>query len=237
MAWDDVAGISFDLGGTLIHDERGPATGEIADLLGVGLPQMRVHLGRDAKRDRESPSGLAHRLATEFARPHVTGALTRLLEQRRAHCEAPNLVPHAEPVLAELRRRGYRISFLSNVLGAIAPRPDSLPFFRLADAVLMSCDTGYVKPEREAFAQVEHALDVGPHQLAHVGDSYGADVCGALASGWHAVHIDATNPATLLLGPEIGDGAACRMADLPALLGLFRKAPPRLASTDGGTGK
>jgi FMN hydrolase / 5-amino-6-(5-phospho-D-ribitylamino)uracil phosphatase len=236
MVWNDVVGISFDLGGTLIHDRHGPATQEIGDLFGVGLAQMRVHLGRDAKRNRQSTSDLARRLVTDFGRPELAPAVIRVLEQRRTQSAKPRLFPHAEAVVTELRQRGYRIAFLSNVLGAIAP-PAGYPFFRLADAVLMSCDTGCVKPERAAFAQVELALDADPSQLAHVGDAYAADVRGALAAGWHAVWMRRTDDATANgPGAAADNGAWCELADLQALLALFRtdRCEPR---AEGGVGE
>lgn len=217
MGWCDAVAVSFDLGGTLIDDPHGPATQEIGDLLGVGLLAMRTYLGRDAKRSRQGPAQLARRLSADFRRPDAEGPLNRLLEHRRAACARPTILPGVEAILAELRRRGFRVALLSNILGAIAPRPDSHRIFGMVDAVLLSCDTGHIKPERQAFVDVERALGAGPHQLVHVGDSPGADVRGALAAGWNAVHLGSGGPIASLMN----DDRYRWRPDLSSLLDLF----------------
>ncbi len=223
MSWRDVTAISFDIGGTLVDDPQGPATLEIGELLGVGLPEMRAYLGRQAKRCRQSPAALARMIAADFARADVVEPLADMIDRRRQQCEQPVLRPGASKVLAELRRRGYRIALLSNVVGAVAPPAVSPPWPELADAILMSCDTGHLKPERQAFADVENAFGAEPGQLAHVGDSIGADICGALDAGWYAVDTGAPHQRGQTPVPDDHAGRYRRCEDLGVLLELFVK--------------
>jgi putative hydrolase of the HAD superfamily len=197
MSWSDITAVSFDLGGTLLQDPDGPATAEIGEALGVQLPTMRAYLGRSAKRTRMTPGELAGLLGGEFGRPDAVSVLEQVLIRRRQASRCPTPYPDAERTLRRLRAAGYRIAFLSNVVGAIAPERDAHPFYRLADVVLFSCDTGWVKPEAQAFHEAAERLSVRPWQLAHVGDAVGADVRGAYAAGCRGVYLDrAADPHT-----------------------------------------
>jgi putative hydrolase of the HAD superfamily len=230
MIGPDVRVVSFDLGGTLIREGRGPATGQIAEVLGVSLAEMRTYFGRYAKRQRMSPSELATRLVADFDRPGgragAAATLERLIERQRSATPRPVLYPGVLDVLRVLRDRGYRIAYLSNVLGAIAPDDLSHPLYAMADAVLFSCDTGWVKPERAAFAGVEAALDVCGDRVVHVGDSVGADIDGALDAGWHAIHL--RHPG------RPGHPGAPAITDLRHLLRLLPAAPTHRPRTQGG---
>ena len=71
--------------------------------------------------------------------------------------------------------------------------------------------------ERQAFVDVERSLGAAAHQLVHVGDSYGADVRGALAAGWRAVHIGPQAHA----GARTSDNRYRWAPDLSSLLDLL----------------
>jgi putative hydrolase of the HAD superfamily len=86
----------------------------------------------------------------------------------------------------------------------------------------MSCDTGHLKPEREAFTQAETLLGARSEQLVHVGDSLGADVQGALDAGWNAIHIDRTSDATVVM-----PSPSMTLTALARLLDLFPRYPAR----------
>jgi putative hydrolase of the HAD superfamily len=93
--------------------------------------------------------------------------------------------PHAHAVLAELRRRGYRLHIITN--GFRDSQHRKLAASALAEffteVVTTDC-AGCSKPDKRIF---QHALDrAGATATASVmiGDSLDADVLGALNAGW-----------------------------------------------------
>ena len=115
------------------------------------------------------------------------GALVDWLwdEQPRANlwrAQIPDMVALAR----ELTGRGVRVAILSNSEGRLA---ELLAEIGIADAFAAIIDSGRVgieKPDRRIF---DHALAVlgatGPG--IHIGDSWPADIAGALGAGWRAI--------------------------------------------------
>lgn len=106
-------------------------------------------------------------------------------EQPRANlwrAEIPGMVALAR----ELSARGARVAVLSNSEGRLA---ELLAEIGIADAFAAIVDSGRVgieKPDRRIF---DHALAVlGATQPGiHIGDSWPADIAGALGAGWRAI--------------------------------------------------
>jgi putative hydrolase of the HAD superfamily len=106
-------------------------------------------------------------------------------EQPRANlwrAEIPGMVGLAR----ELGARGVRVAVLSNSEGRLA---ELLVEIGIADAFAAIVDSGRVgieKPDRRIF---DHTLAVlgatGPG--IHIGDSWPADIAGALGAGWRAI--------------------------------------------------
>ena len=73
-------------------------------------------------------------------------------------------------LLRELKERGYKVALISNCFleEAEAIRASVLaPFF---DVMLLSCEVGMQKPEREIFERCLTELSVEPEQCLYVGD-------------------------------------------------------------------
>jgi HAD superfamily hydrolase (TIGR01549 family) len=88
----------------------------------------------------------------------------------------------AVPVLASLHAADVRIGLVSNMGVDIRPvlaREGLLPFL---DAVVLSCETGTVKPDPRIFQAALDALDADPARTLMVGDS-AHDDGGAAALG------------------------------------------------------
>ncbi|MEP6864140.1 MAG: HAD-IA family hydrolase [Deltaproteobacteria bacterium] len=91
-----------------------------------------------------------------------------------------------------LRADGVRTAVISNSEGRLA---ELLAEIGIADAfehVIDSGRLGIEKPDPRIFAHALELLGVAPGQLidtpaVHVGDSWSADVGGALAAGWRAI--------------------------------------------------
>jgi HAD superfamily hydrolase (TIGR01549 family) len=86
-----------------------------------------------------------------------------------------------------LRARGVRTAVLSNSEGRLA---ELLTEIGIADAFEVIVDSGRVgieKPDPRIFALVLDQLGERTATPVHIGDSWSADVAGALAAGWRAI--------------------------------------------------
>jgi putative hydrolase of the HAD superfamily len=147
------------------------------------------------------------------------GALVDWLwdEQPRANlwrAEVPGMVALAR----ELSARGVRVAVLSNSEGRLA---ELLAEIGIADAFAAVIDSGRVgieKPDRRIF---DHALAVlgATRPGIHIGDSWPADIAGALGAGWRAIWFG--RRATPVDDPRVG--VAHDAADVRA--GLARWLP------------
>ncbi|HEX2686879.1 MAG TPA: HAD family hydrolase [Kofleriaceae bacterium] len=95
-------------------------------------------------------------------------------------------VPGMVPLARELVARGVRVAVLSNSEGRLA---ELLAEIGIADVFAAVIDSGRLaieKPDRRIF---DHALAVlGAHRPGiHIGDSWPADIAGALGAGWRAI--------------------------------------------------
>jgi putative hydrolase of the HAD superfamily len=126
------------------------------------------------------------------------------------------LFPDALSVVRAMRARGLRVGLLTN-------GPSDFQRQKLAataleqelDAVAISAEIGYAKPEREAFAVALSRLGTEAHETAMVGDSLTADVEGALGAGLAAtVWLDAEG------SPPTGAARASSLTEAVGLLGL-----------------
>ena len=226
--WEGVRGICFDLGGTLVRPEAEPTTGQVAQLLGISLEEARAVMEQGAKRRRITPEDLARDLAAAFHHPALVGPLTHVLERARQRAAEPELFPDTQPALTALRERGFALFALTNSLGSSIPAEPPQAFRNLLDQVIYSAETGAVKPEREAFAAVEHASGLGPDRLLHVGDSPRADVAGAAAAGWHTAWLD----RRMAGGPLMTSARTVRLHTLTTLPLLLPAGPaPSPATT------
>jgi len=95
-------------------------------------------------------------------------------------------IPGMVALARELAARGVRVAVLSNSEGRLA---ELLAEIGIADAFAAVIDSGRVgieKPDRRIFA---HALALLGATLPgiHIGDSWPADIAGALGAGWRAI--------------------------------------------------
>jgi HAD superfamily hydrolase (TIGR01549 family) len=106
-------------------------------------------------------------------------------EQPRANlwrAEIPGMVALAR----ELTGRGVRVAILSNSEGRLAELLAEIGIADAFDAIIDSGRVGLEKPDRRIF---DHALAVlgATRPGIHVGDSWPADIAGALGAGWRAI--------------------------------------------------
>lgn len=138
-------------------------------------------------------------------------------EQPRANlwrAQIPGMVALAR----ELAARGVRVAVLSNSEGRLAELLAEIGIADTFAAVIDSGRIGIEKPDRRIF---DHALAVlgASRPGIHIGDSWPADIAGALGAGWRAIWFG--RRATAVADPRVAvarDAAEVR-AVLAAWLG------------------
>lgn len=138
--------------------------------------------------------------ATGCVHPELMAALYH-------HYGAPSawrVADGALPCIAALRSAGLRVAVLSNWDTRLRPLLDGLGLSRSLDAVVVSGECGFEKPDPRIFAHAAACLGVEPAALLHVGDDVGDDVGGAVAAGCRALHIDDAGGFTALAARILG---------------------------------
>jgi HAD superfamily hydrolase (TIGR01509 family) len=95
-------------------------------------------------------------------------------------------IPDMVALARELSARGVRVAVLSNSEGRLA---ELFAEIGLADAFAAIIDSGRVgieKPDRRIFDHTLAALGATAPGI-HIGDSWPADIAGALGAGWRAI--------------------------------------------------
>jgi len=193
---DAVRAVCFDLDGTLaefpgdyatvVHDvtERHLGAADEAfeatyserffDLLGAHEPEPYRRAFEHAL--------VEHDYASEDV--DATAMVATLREREVEFVEPPG---DARRVLAALRDRGYRVGVVTNgVPDWQRAKVAGNDLDEYVDAFVASYEAGAHKPDESPFALAADRLDAD--ELVMVGDSYEADVQGARALGWRAIH-------------------------------------------------
>ena len=109
----------------------------------------------------------------------------------------------AAPTLAGLKELGVRIGFLSNAALPLHDVLDREGLSSYADAIVLSCEIGVVKPSLEIFAAVLQALGSTAAESLMVGDS-GHDDVGGTGLGMRTLVLPRTRGASHGLGVVLG---------------------------------
>ncbi len=116
--------------------------------------------------------------------------IPRLMYDRYLDARSWEVYGDVVPCLTRLKRRGCRLAAVSNWsnhLEGLLRDLGLLPYF---DEVVASAAVGLRKPDPAIFKLALQRLGATPDSAVHVGDSYEADVCGALNADIEAVLLD-----------------------------------------------
>jgi HAD superfamily hydrolase (TIGR01549 family) len=95
------------------------------------------------------------------------------------------LYPDVVPTLSLLTDR-YRLGLLTNGNGY----PERSGLAGVFDAVVISQDHGFRKPDRRLFDIAATRIGLQPSRLVMIGDSLVNDISGAHHAGWHAIWLN-----------------------------------------------
>src|SRR4051794_15376798 len=198
-----VRGVVFDVGETLVNEERywrGAAEQ-------IGLPPHVVWAALGVTIAR----GEHHRRPFDHLGVGAPGGL--------AHYDRDDFYPDALPCLAELRRRGFYLGVAGNQSQELEEwiRGQRLE----VDLVASSARWELEKPSAAFFERIAAESGLEPRELAYVGDRVDNDVVPARAAGFLAVHVRRGPWGMLQQGSEQAHLRLGSLAHLPDALAAY----------------
>lgn len=124
-------------------------------------------------------------------------------------------------LVRELKQRGAPLAIISNSEGHLAELVAELGWAGDFDVIVDSGRVGVDKPDPRIFVHACEALGVNASELLHVGDSWEADVNGALGASASAVWFDARHHLRTLPERVYGAGSARELREVLARVGLL----------------
>jgi putative hydrolase of the HAD superfamily len=153
-----------------------------------------------------------------FAAARVEGppsSLERAFEAVFEHFSRPEawrVFDDVRPALASLRAAGLRLGVVSNFDGRLHALLDRLALASAFDAIVLSSECGFAKPDIRIFAEALNRIGTEPAGALHVGDSDELDIRPARKVGLTALRIDRRG--------ESGVGAIGDLRELASRVGI-----------------
>jgi putative hydrolase of the HAD superfamily len=205
MVESRIQAVVFDMGGTLedlYYDAtvRREATRGLRELLGehgvdpglsLGELQSTVLSGIEAYqswREQTEVELPPERIWTEYvladhglAKERLAAAAERITYYYETHYHTRHLRSEAPAVLEALRKLGFRLAIISNVMsrGLVPSMLFEYGIAHLFDPVVTSAAFGWRKPNARIFEEAARLLHLPPRVCAYVGDTVSRDVIGA----------------------------------------------------------
>jgi HAD superfamily hydrolase (TIGR01509 family) len=126
----------------------------------------------------------------------TAAALTELHTYHQANNLWEFIPEGVRPALTALRRRGLKLTVVSNANGTLRAHMRRIGLGALVDIVIDSCEEGVEKPDPRLFQIALDRSGAAPDSTIHVGDFYQVDIVGARAAGLRAILLDETNLRT-----------------------------------------
>lgn len=185
--------VTFDAGMTVIDLDLDFLARRLGER-GVDVSPAALERGAPAawkRYDELNAAGIGHPwkqlMATLLAGAGVAHAdeLAQWLwdEQPRKNLWRKPIVPMID-LAKELAARGVTVAVLSNSEGGLADLFEEIDLARHFAAIIDSGKLGIEKPDPRIFAYALQRLGGTAERAVHIGDSWTADILGALGAGW-----------------------------------------------------
>lgn len=210
-----IRAVAFDVGETLISDDRG--WGAWADWLGVNRHTLSALVGAVVAQGRDNADAL------RLVRPGIDIEAERAAMERAGRgeeLEESDLYPDVRTSLAALRACGVRVVVAGNQTARAAEllRALDLP----VDALATSGEWGVAKPAPEFFARTVELAGVPAEEVLYVGDHPQNDVIPARAAGLRAAHLRRGPLGHLWADSEDAQAADWQVGSLAELVDVLR---------------
>lgn len=117
----------------------------------------------------------------------VLAALAQM--ERKNWRRAVEVYPNTRRTLWALRRRGFKLGLVSNCSHLAATPLHSLGLAKYFDALALSHEAGFLKPDQRLYLKACQDLGVRPVECVYVADGSFGELDAAHALGMHAVRI------------------------------------------------
>ncbi|WP_438486182.1 HAD family hydrolase [Streptomyces sp. S186] len=209
-----IRAVAFDVGETLIRDDRG--WGAWADWLGVGRHTLSALVGAVVAQGRDNAEAL------RLVRPGIDVEAARAAMERAGRGEfldETDLYPDVRSSLAALRDAGLRVVVAGNQTRRAGDllRALDLP----VDAVAVSGEWGVAKPDPDFFARTVELAGVQAAEVLYVGDHPQNDVVPARAAGLRTAHLRRGPWGHLWANGETASAADWRIDGLAELVDVL----------------
>ncbi len=178
-----IKAVCFDAFGTLV--EIGDKRRSHARLLRLIDNPAREKLKHVIMREPLSLDDCINDYASNLSEDVLQG----LKDDLAAELASISLRPKIDKLWQTLIEGRYKIAVCSNLALSYGPTLlDKLP--SQADALILSYETGTIKPEPEIYQRVCETLSLPAGSILFTGDTKSADIDGPIEFGMHALHID-----------------------------------------------
>lgn len=163
--------IGFDYNGVLYGVPASRFSRSVASILAITVEEFRdtyFHHNKVFNRGNISEIELWQRILKELKKEDMFGQVMNFVhESERSATVNTNITQ----LVDNLRSSGYKVGMLSNHTKKKADELRSLGFNKHFDEFHVSSETGFVKPEPEAFIHLAEKLKVQPNELIFVDDA------------------------------------------------------------------
>jgi epoxide hydrolase-like predicted phosphatase len=162
-----IKAVLFDFGGVLTKGGRKGYIGQLfSELYNVPLDQIEYgDLGLLFRRSNpKDDDALFEKLSKRF-----NVQVTKEMFLERAHVDLV-AVPETYKLAEELRSKGIRTGLLSNIFAMQAEVFRREGWYDGFDPIILSCESGYAKPERELYELAIEQLGLEPDEIIFIDD-------------------------------------------------------------------
>lgn len=206
--------VTFDAGQTLVELDLDFLARRLGER-GVDVSPAALAAGAPAawkRYDELTAAGIGHPW-TELMNTLLVGAGVRDAqplaawlrdEQPRANLWRKPIAPVIE-LAKELAARGVRVAVLSNSEGGLRRLFEEIGLAHEFRAIVDSGVVGIEKPDPRIFAHTLAQLGGRAEDAVHIGDSWTADIVGAVGAGWRGAiyYPSRANEAPAVLPPRV----------------------------------
>jgi putative hydrolase of the HAD superfamily len=195
-----IRAVTFDVGGTLI--QPWPSVGHVyADvarrhgLIDVSVETLNQNFAaawrakKNFQHTHQDWAGIVDATFVGMSATMPSQTFFQELYERFARPDAWRIYDDVFPALDALASRDIRLAIISNWDERLRPLLRELRLNQYFEALIISCETGFIKPSPVIFSQAAEKLGLPPQSILHVGDSFEMDVQGARSAGMRSLQI------------------------------------------------
>jgi HAD superfamily hydrolase (TIGR01509 family) len=127
------------------------------------------------------------------------------------------LKPNVCELLDEMRQAGLKLTLVSNTSPVSYLIIDKLGLRERFDAVIFSCDTGYLKPDPRIFQAALRLASAEPEETVIVGDKIRTDILGGKILGFRSILIESRARTITENNQNYVDAIVPKVADIRQL--------------------